>query len=172
MLGRRAEDYLEAIYELCDGKGFTRVKEIAERLKVRPATVSEMLDKLSREGYVVHRKRLYVTLTDKGMDVARDVRGRREILVKFLTTLGVPKSIAEQDACTMEHALHTETVKQLRNFVKFIEECPIMNPKWLEHFREFCKTGIHPCDKNISESHPMRRNSKRFYEVVGQKSNE
>jgi DtxR family Mn-dependent transcriptional regulator len=146
MLSRRTEDYLEAIYELSNQKGFTRVKEIAEKLNVKPATVSEMLEKLAREGYVIYRKRLYVALTDRGKEVAKSVKERREILVKFLITLGVPKNIAEKDACTIEHVLHPETVKQLKNFVKFVEECPF-DPKWLKHFREYCKSGVHPCDK-------------------------
>ncbi|RLI85973.1 MAG: metal-dependent transcriptional regulator [Archaeoglobales archaeon] len=151
MLGRRAEDYLEAIYELCKNRGFARVKEIAVYLNVRPATVSEMLEKLSREGYVIYRKRLFVALTEKGKEVAMDVRERRETLVKFLTALGIPKDIAERDACTIEHILHPETVKQLKNFVKFIEDCPAVSPKWLEHFKEYCRTGKHPCDR-VKES--------------------
>ncbi len=146
MLGRRAEDYLEVIHELSMEKGFTRVKEIARKLGVKPATVSEMLEKLSREGYVIYRKRLFVALTKRGEEVAKSVKERREILVKFLTALGIPKEIAEKDACTIEHVLHPETVKQLKNFVRFIEESPA-NPKWLEHFREFCRKGVHPCDR-------------------------
>jgi len=142
----RFEDYLETIYELCKDKGFTRVKEIANALKVKPATVSEMLEKLSKEGYVIYRKRLFVTLTEKGKNIAMDVKERREILVKFLTALGVPRDIAESDACTIEHVLHEKTVNQLKNFVKFIEESPIY-PKWLKHFEEYCKTGVHPCDR-------------------------
>ncbi len=144
MLGRRAEDYLEAIYELCGDRGYTRVKDIAEYLKVKPATVSEMLSKLSREGYVIYRKRLFVTLTEKGVEVAKEVRERRETLIKFLTALGVPKEIAERDACTIEHVLHEVTVEKLKMFVKFIENSPVY-PKWLEHFEKFCKTGKHPC---------------------------
>ncbi len=146
MLGKRAEDYLEAIYELCKEKGFTRVKDIAASLNVKPPTVSEMLEKLSKEGYIVYRKRLYVSLTDKGKEVAKMVKERRKTLVKFLKTLGVPEDIAETDACTIEHVLHAETVNQLKKFVKFIEDSPI-NPRWLEHFREFCRTGNHPCDR-------------------------
>ncbi|HIP63376.1 MAG TPA: metal-dependent transcriptional regulator [Archaeoglobus profundus] len=143
MLSKRTEDYLQAIYELSGEKGFTRVKDIANKLNVKPATVSEMLEKLAREGYVIYKKRLYVALTDKGKEVARCIKERRELLVKFLVLLGVPRDIAEKDACMIEHVLHPETVKQLKNFVKFTEECPIK--EWLEHFREFCKTGVHPC---------------------------
>ncbi len=146
MLGRRAEDYIEAIYELSKDKGFARVNEIASFLRVKPATVSEMLEKLCASGYVVYRKRLYTTLTEKGLKLAKEVRERREILVKFLTTIGVREEVAERDACTIEHVLHPETVQQLKNFVRFIEESPAVNPRWLKHFREFCKTGKHPCN--------------------------
>ena len=148
MLSRRTEDYLEAIYQLSLDKGYTRVKEIASRLNVKPASVSEMMSKLAKEGYVVYEKRLFVTLTEKGKKVAESVRERREILVKFLVTLGVPRHIAEEDACIIEHVLHPETVTQLKKFVRFVEESPI-NPKWLSHFKEFCQSGVHPCKASV-----------------------
>ena len=146
MLGRRAEDYLEIIHELSKERGYTKIKDISERLKVKPASVSEMVSKLSKQGYVVHGKRLFVGLTPKGREVAESVKERREVLVKFLTTLGVPKKIAEEDACVIEHVLNPETVKQLKNFVRFVETSPAISPRWLEHFREFCRRGTHPCE--------------------------
>ncbi len=149
--GKRAEDYMEAILTLSSEKGYTRVKDLSKFLGVKPASVSEMLEKLSKEGYVTYRKRLFVSLTKKGVERAKEVRAKREVLVKFLTTLGVPREIAEKDACTIEHVLHDRTLEQLRNFVLFIESSPSIHPKWLEHFREFCKTGKHPCDR-ICES--------------------
>ncbi|WP_456469332.1 metal-dependent transcriptional regulator [Archaeoglobus sp.] len=147
MLGKRSEDYLEAIYSLSRKKGYAKVMELAESLGVKPASVSEMLDKLSKEGYVIYKKRMHVTLTDKGVEAARKVREKRDILIKFLTAIGVPEEIAESDACALEHVLHPQTLRQLRNFVRFIESSPAVNPRWLEHFREFCKTGKHPCLK-------------------------
>ncbi|AEA46172.1 metal-dependent transcriptional regulator [Archaeoglobus veneficus] len=148
MLSRRTEDYLEAIYQLSMEKGYTRIKDIASKLNVKPASVSEMVAKLAKEGYVVYEKRLFVALTEKGKTVAESVKERREILVKFLVTLGVPKHIAEEDACIIEHVLHPETVTQLKKFVKFVEESPI-DPKWLNHFREFCRSGVHPCKVSL-----------------------
>ena len=147
MLGKRSEDYLEAIYSLSRKKGYEKVMELAESLGVKPASVSEMLDKLSKEGYVIYKKRMHVTLTDKGVEAARKVREKRDILIKFLTAIGVPEEIAESDACALEHVLHPQTLRQLRNFVRFIESSPAVNPRWLEHFREFCRTGKHPCLK-------------------------
>ncbi len=146
-LSRRTEDYLEAIYNLSKDRGYTRVKEISKYLGVKPASVSEMLSKLAERGFVVYEKRLFVTLTEEGKRVAECVRERREILVKFLITLGVPEKIAEEDACIMEHVLHRETITQLKKFVKFVEESPA-DPMWLNHFKEYCESGIHPCLKS------------------------
>lgn len=145
MMGRRSEDYLEIIYELSKGKGYTRIKEISDELNVKPASASEMMRKLSDLGYIVYKKRLFISLTDSGREVAESVRERRSILVRFLTTLNIPPEIAEQDACLIEHVLNPETVSQLKNFVRFVENSPELNPKWLQHFREYCRDGIHPC---------------------------
>ncbi len=145
MLGGRAEDYLEAIYTLSREKGFAKVMELSEMLDVKPATVSEMLEKLSRMGYVDYKKRSHVRLTEKGIRKAMSLREKRNIVIKFLKALGVSEDVAERDACALEHVLHPETLRQLRNFVRFVESSPAINPRWLEHFREFCKTGKHPC---------------------------
>ncbi|WP_086976213.1 metal-dependent transcriptional regulator [Archaeoglobus fulgidus] len=145
MLGSRAEDYLEAIYSLSKEKGYAKVMELSEMLDVKPATVSEMLEKLSRMGYVKYKKRSHVKLTEKGVREAMKLREKRNVVIKFLKAIGVPEDVAERDACTIEHVLHPETLRQLRNFVRFVESSPAVNPRWLEHFREFCRTGRHPC---------------------------
>jgi len=108
-----------------------------------------MMKKLSKLGYTEYRKRLFVTLTEKGRKVAESIIERKEMLVKFLITLGIPKHIAEKEACIIEHTLNPVTVKQLKNFVKFVESSPEINPKWLRHFREFCEKGVHPCDARV-----------------------
>ncbi len=147
MLGRRCEDYLEIIYELSKENGYTRIKDISDELCVKPASASEMMRKLSDMGYIVYKKRLFVSLTDSGKEMAEIVRERRSVLVKFLTTLNISPEIAEQDACLIEHVLNPETIEQLKNFVKFVENSPELNPKWLRHFREYCKQGTYPCQQ-------------------------
>ncbi len=141
----RYEDYLKVIYELSRDKGYARVKEIANALKVKPPSVTEMLKKLASEGLVHYEKRLFVRLTEKGEKEALKVIERHETLVKFLVTIGVPEEIARRDACVIEHSLHPYTVKQLKNFVRFVEFSPRKEPRWLLHFKEFCEKGSHPC---------------------------
>ena len=145
------EDYLVKIYELSKNKGYTRIKEISREMNVKPASASEMMEKLSKLEYIEYRKRFYVTLTEKGRKVAESIMEKREMLIKFLIALEIPKHIAEKDACLIEHVLNPETVKQIRNFVKFIENSPEVDPKWLKHFREFCKKGVHPCDARAEQ---------------------
>jgi len=145
------EDYLVKIYELSEDKGYTRIKEISEEMKVKPASVSEMMRKLSKLGYIEYRKRMFIKLTEKGKEVAESIIEKRKLLIKFLITLGIPKHVAERDACLIEHVLNPETVKQIKNFVKFVENSPKVNPKWLKHFKEFCEKGVHPCDTGAKQ---------------------
>ncbi|MFO7967474.1 MAG: metal-dependent transcriptional regulator [Archaeoglobaceae archaeon] len=145
MWRRRTEDYVEAIFDLSSERGYTRVKDIASSLNVKPASVSEMMAKLQRYGYIFYEKRLFVALTDEGKQLALEVKKRREVLIKFLGSIGVSSEVAEKDACIIEHVLDHSTIEQLSNLVSFIEEAPNNDPRWLRHFREYCKNGVHPC---------------------------
>ena len=144
-MANRYEDYLRAIYELCRDRGYTRVRDIARVMGVKPSSVTEMLRRLASAGYVLYEKRSFINLTEKGEREAIKIIERHETLVKFLVTIGVPEDIAKRDACIMEHSLHPETLTQLKKFVRFVEVSPKKSPVWLSHFKEFCKTGIHPC---------------------------
>ena len=46
MTTRNMEDYLEAIWNLQNKKGYVKAKDIAERLEVSRPSVSEMIKKL------------------------------------------------------------------------------------------------------------------------------
>ena len=66
MLTRKAEDYLEAIFNITEEKGYTRIKDIASARGVNPASVVEMMKKLDDMGFVIYRKYDGVRLTPKG----------------------------------------------------------------------------------------------------------
>ncbi len=146
MLSRKAEDYLEAILNIAEKKGYTRVKDIASSLSVKPSSVVEMVKRLSDMALIEYRKYDGVTLTPKGRDIARVVKDRHDTISVFLEIIKVPKEIANKDACIIEHELEPETIEQLKNFVHFVKSAPDY-PQWLEHFETFCKTGVHPCEE-------------------------
>lgn len=143
-LSRKAEDYLEAIFEISQEKGYARVRDISQKLDIRPPSVVEMVKKLDGLGYVVHKKQEGVFLTSKGEEIGRVIKDRHDTIKAFLMLIGVPEPIADIDACIMEHKLDTRTVEQIKNLVKFVHFGPD-HPPWLDHFDTFCRTGEHIC---------------------------
>ncbi|HEX55078.1 MAG: metal-dependent transcriptional regulator [Candidatus Altiarchaeales archaeon] len=145
MYSKSVEDYLEAIYNITERKGYARTKDISRELDVRPPSVTEMLKKLDNIGLVNYERYGGVTLTKEGERIAKVVKTRHDAIKEFLSILLISEKTAERDACKLEHDLSPETIEQLTKFVKFVKNAPIY-PKWLEHFKEFCRTGEYVCE--------------------------
>lgn len=143
MLTRKTEDYLEAIYNVTERKGYARIKDIASELHITPPSVTEMVQKLAKKNLVIYEKYSGVNLTEEGKAIAQAVKHRHDTFTTFLEIILVPTDIAEKDACELEHHLNPKTIEQFSRFVKFVKNAP-MYPKWLTHFKEYCKTGKHP----------------------------
>ena len=143
MLSRKTEDYLEAILNLIDEKGYARTKDIASKLGVKSPSVTEMLQKLDAKELISYEKYGGVRLTREGLSVARKIRKRHEVFEKFLKMLLVSDKAAEKDACLLEHHLDSETMRQFSKFVSFFE-CFGRTPEFFKHFERFCKTGKLP----------------------------
>lgn len=118
----RLEDYLEAIYHLDQEKGYISTADISERLGVKPPTVSNMVSKLAKEGYLVHERYRGMRLTDSGTKLARSVIRRHAAIFEFLSMLGVGKDIAYEDAEGIEHHLHPVTVQKFERLVEFLKK--------------------------------------------------
>jgi DtxR family Mn-dependent transcriptional regulator len=139
MVTRIIEDYIETIYDLESKSGSAHTGDIATRLDIKPASATEMMQKLSEMGYVKYEPYHGVSLTAKGRKIAKDLMQRHETLAKFLTILGVDESTAESDACQIEHNVTPKTMKRLTKFVDYIQSTP-EKPKWLKQFSEFYKS--------------------------------
>ncbi|MCP3659618.1 MAG: metal-dependent transcriptional regulator [Bacteroidetes bacterium] len=136
------EDCLEVIYYFVNQNGFARVGEIAKRLEVKSPTVNASVKLLLGYQLVEHEKYGYVKLTKKGKEIASNVQGKHDILFKFLTDfLMIDKSLAGEEACSIEHAISNETFERLVKFFTFIKECNNTKPKLLENFDMYLKTG-------------------------------
>jgi len=146
---KREEEYLEAIYILLKSKGLARVKEISKLLKVRPPSVVEYLDKLSKKGLIRYEKYGAIVLTAEGMKIAESVHNRHLAIKEFLKMLlMIPDELAEEDACYIEHGIHELTLKRMIMFVEFVKNCPRHVPKFLEHLKYYYEKGEYPpeCD--------------------------
>jgi DtxR family Mn-dependent transcriptional regulator len=108
------EDYLEMVSFLAD-EGQVRVTDIAGRLKVSKPSVLTALKTLEEQGLLEHERYRTVTLTEKGVVRASEIRERHRFLTSFLRdTIGVNPETAEQDACKMEHVLSEETLDKMK----------------------------------------------------------
>ena len=108
------EDYLKTILQ--GGPAIT-VSVIAARLNVSKASAVEAVHKLCALGLTTHRRYGPVSLTPRGLTVARNIVARHRAFTAWLTTaLGVPRPLAERDACVLEHGLSPETTTRLLHY--------------------------------------------------------
>jgi len=144
------EDYLETIYFLKKENGFARVGEIASSLKVKSPSVNSAIKFLSDKGFVVHERYGYVGLTKEGERIATEVQEKHDILFRFLTEfLMLEKSVAQEEACCIEHAISDQTFGRLTKFFKFLEDgFKGQKPNFLKNFEGYLKTGeFTKCDR-------------------------
>ena len=127
------EDYLETINALIDEKGFAASVDIAERMNVSKPTVTSIVKKLHKEGFLVHEKYRGLKLTSKGKKLAEEMKKKHELIASFLELFGVDPTIARQDAERIEHGLHSETLDKLEAFTSFVLE----NPELIKKYRAF-----------------------------------
>lgn len=105
-----AEDYVELIADLIAAEGEARAVDLAERFGVSHATVNKTLARLQREGLVQTRPYRSIFLTDEGAALAALSRRRHQIVLGFLTAIGVSPETAAIDAEGIEHHVSEETL--------------------------------------------------------------
>jgi DtxR family Mn-dependent transcriptional regulator len=102
------EDYAKAIYALqrrAEGHPVA-TNDLAERLRVTPASVSAMLKKLDERGLVEHVPYRGVLLTPAGERVALEVLRHHRLLELYLAEhLGVPWDRVHDEAEALEHVI-------------------------------------------------------------------
>ncbi len=113
------QDYLEVILELSEKVESVRVTDIASRLNIAKASVTQAVSGLKGMGLVAQERYGLVQLTRTGREEAIKVRNRHRTLRKFLVEiLGVDYRIAEKDACLMEHVVSPQTMEKLIQFLE------------------------------------------------------
>lgn len=100
------EDYLKQILLLQERHGKAGTKELANRLRVRPASVTEMMGRLGQLGLVEHIRYRGVTLTPSGRRVALEMVRHHRLLETFLVReLGYSWDQVHEEAERLEHVI-------------------------------------------------------------------
>lgn len=129
----RREDYLEAIYNLNEEKGYVSAADISDRLGVKPPTVSNMVVNLAKNGYLEHERYRGMRLTASGEKIARSVIKRHHVISEFISMLGVDDQTAYVDTEGIEHHVHPSTLRRLERLADYLRE----NPQTLRAIQKF-----------------------------------
>ena len=111
-----AEDYLERIYMLSEKMEHVRVTDIARSMNYSKPSVSIAMKKLLENKLINISPNSYITLTEKGLEIAISVYDRHRIISSLLIELGVDENIAKDDACKIEHDLSDESFNAIKNY--------------------------------------------------------
>ena len=112
------ENYLETILVLFNRNGEVRSVDLATEMEFSKPSVSVAMKNLREEGCINVDKNGYITLTDKGREIADRVYERHVLFTDWLTSMGVPKDIAAEDACRIEHCISAESFEAIKGFVR------------------------------------------------------
>ena len=121
------EDYLKAIYRISKKNkgGWVSNSEISNVLKVKPASVSNMLYKLKENDYIQWYPRKSVRLTAKGKKIALiTISKYNQLKLFFEDILGVDNAFKlDELCCKIEHTITPEISDALENLsLKVIQE--------------------------------------------------
>ena len=126
------EDHIEQIYLLIEQKGYARVSDIAEALSVLPSSVTKMVQKLDKDGFLIYEKYRGLTLTSKGLKLGKKLVKRHELLEDFLRLIGVKEENIYNDVEGIEHHLSWNSIDRISDLVLFLEENPALQTKLVE----------------------------------------
>lgn len=100
------EDYVKQIFLLAEEGGAVSTQALAERLGVRPASVTGMIQRLAQLGLVAHERYRGARLTERGLTVALEMLRHHRLLETYLAqTLGYGWDEVHDEAERLEHVI-------------------------------------------------------------------
>jgi DtxR family transcriptional regulator, Mn-dependent transcriptional regulator len=123
------EEYLETLFWLFEAGLPLTGANMARAMRLSAPTVSEMLGRLERDGYIARRANRAVEFTPQGREHAELVVGRHRMIERFLTdVVGVPWDEVHEEAEKLEHAMTPRFEAYVRGAVGDAKTCPHGHP--------------------------------------------
>ena len=113
-----AENYLETILVLEETKKSVRSIDIVNKMGFSKPSVSVAMKNLRESGYIHMDEDGHITLLPPGRDIATRIYERHVSISDWLISLGVPKEIATEDACRIEHVLSKESFEAIKRLIE------------------------------------------------------
>ena len=122
------ENYLESIYNMRDEGKKVIAARLAERLGVKPPTVSQTLQRMIRDG-LIKIDGAEIKLTKIGEEVAEAGIRRHRLVERFMTDfLGIPWAAAHSEAERIQHAMSELVEQKMFEALGSPKTCPHGNP--------------------------------------------
>ena len=112
------EMYLETILVLKGERPAVRSIDIAEKLGYAKSSVSRGVNLLQDRGYIKIGDDGFIDFTEKGEQKADLIYNRHNVLTKLLMELGADASVAEANACRIEHVIDDEVFELIKMHVE------------------------------------------------------
>jgi DtxR family Mn-dependent transcriptional regulator len=117
------EDYIEAIYISSINNENLKGADLARKLSVSRASVSEALAKLVSKGLIKYNSYEAISLTKQGKSEAQRVYSKHHILKEFFEdVLNVSSQEAGDNACKIEHIISENILSRMEKFSKFFRK--------------------------------------------------
>lgn len=128
-LSATVEEYLETIYNMGVENEVVIGARLAEKFNVSAPTVTEMLKRLVRDGYIDMDNKRVVTLTEAGNQAAEAVLRRHRLTERFLVDmLGMQWHQVHEEACRLEHFISGAVEARVISSLNNPTTCPHGNP--------------------------------------------
>ncbi len=116
------EDYLEEIYIAHLNDTPLKGAELARKLNISRASVSEALSRLVEKKFINYSSYEAISLTDSGIEAARKVYEKHYIIKDFFEkVLGITPKEAGDNACKIEHIISQNILDKMVNFTSFCQ---------------------------------------------------
>ena len=112
-----AENYLETILILSKRLPYVRSINIAEELGFSKSSVSVAMKNLRKKNYICVNKEGHISLTESGREIAEMIYERHRLISAWLIDLGVPDTIASEDACRIEHVVSKTSFEAIKEYI-------------------------------------------------------
>lgn len=108
------EMYLETILTLKNKISHVRSIDVANELNFSRPSVSRAIKLLQQSGYILVDSDGGILFTEIGEKKAKEIFERHLVITKLLMSLGASETVAEDNACRIEHVITDELMDILK----------------------------------------------------------
>jgi DtxR family Mn-dependent transcriptional regulator len=123
------QEYLESLFWLYEAELPMTGANLSRAMQLSAPTVSEMLGRLERDGFIARNSQRTITFTDRGRADAEELVGRHRMVERFLTdVVGIPWDEVHEEAEKLQHSMTPRFEAYMRSAVAGADTCPHGHP--------------------------------------------